>query len=357
MKFTVNRADLVKELGFTCRIVPANPTLPILACVLLELEEDTLHLKTTNMDITLMGRVTVDVKDRAGGGVCVPARRFAKIVAEMADDVVTVSVDEKHEVTVKGATAVFKLLGISEDDFPVTAKTGGEPVRLQGAVLLDAIAPVLHAVSDDETRFVLNGIFLELDKAGEIHAVATDGRRLAACGGKLGKDAFGAVVPTAMAHIMATLAEADEAVVLIGKDNITVRAGEREAISKLIEGTYPNWKQVVPVGQPISISVGVEVFKAALKRGALVAGETVALTFAKNKLTISGSSADIGSGTETLPIEYTGAPVEIAFAPAYVIQALTACGEDAILGLTDGLSPMVVSANRFGGVVMPKRIS
>jgi DNA polymerase-3 subunit beta len=356
LKLKVDRAVLVRELAYVNKCVPSSPTLPVLGCVLLAVDGDSLILKTTNMDLTLTA--TVDATVENSGEVCVSARKLAKILGEMADPTVAIEVDDKNAVTIKGASAAFKLLGMPGDEFPVTAPTKGDPITLKGSVLLDAVAPTLHAVSTDETRFVLNSVYLQMDKAGEVHAVATDGRRLASSGGVVAPDGAVAIVPTDAARLMVALAEAEDVVVLVGDKNITVRAGEREFVSKLIEGTYPNYKQVIPPKQPHQVEVDAAPLKAALHRVALVANETVALEFSKGRLTITGSMADVGSGAESLPLATCpAAPITIAFAPQFVIEALTACGDSATLGLTDAASPMVVKADRFLAVVMPKRVS
>jgi DNA polymerase-3 subunit beta len=360
MKLKVNRSELVQELAYVCKTVPSNPTMPILGCVLVEAPgtgRTALKLKTTNMDLTLTASVEhVEVNEK--GAVCVYAKRLAKILGEMTDDEVAITVSDKHEMEISGASCKFKLLGISEDDFPVTAKSTGDTITMKGSVLMDAVAPVLHAVSEDETRFVLNSVYLQLDPKGEVHAVATDGRRLATCGGVLGKDAVSAVVPTDAARLVVTLAEAEEVSLIVSKDNITVRAGAREMVSKLIDGTYPNYKQVIPPEQPHQIEMDALALKAAIHRVALVANDTVALEFAKGRLVITGAMADVGSGAESLKLATClEKPIKIAFDPSYVLEALTACGDTATLGLTDELSPMVVSADRFLAVVMPKRIA
>jgi DNA polymerase-3 subunit beta len=358
MKLTVNRSELVRELNYVTRVVPSNPTIPVLGAVLIEAPgfgHTAIKLKTTNMDITLTASVeNVEVSEK--GGVCVWAKRFAKVLAEMTDDQVTISTDAKYAVEISGASCKFKLMGMAEEDYPVTAVNEGAPVELNGQVLADAVAPVLHAVSTDETRFVLNSVYLQLDPAGEVHAVATDGRRLAVCGGTVGAGSVDAVVPTAAARLLVTLAEAETVKITIGGGSIAVTGGARGFISKWIEGMYPNWKQVIPRDRTHAFELDVAVIKAAIHRVALVAPETVSLTFQPKKLVISGATADVGSGAESLPLANgPKEPIAISFAPAYVIEALTACGDTVTISLEDSASPMVLTADRFLSVIMPKR--
>jgi DNA polymerase-3 subunit beta len=360
MKLTVNRSELVRELNYVTRVVPSNPTIPVLGTVLIEAPgfgHTALRLKTTNMDITLTASVeSVEVAEK--GAICVSAKRFAKVLAEMTDDQVTIETDKKHAVEITGASCKFKLLGMADDEYPVTAKNDAEPIELKGQVLADAVAPVLHAVSTDETRFVLNSVFLQLDKGGEVHAVATDGRRLAVCGGTVGPDAVAAVVPTAAARLLVTLAEAEAVSVLVNAQTISVAGGNRGFISKLVEGTYPNWKQVIPTAQPHAFELDVAVIKAVIHRVALVANDTINLAFGAKKLVVSGSLADVGSGAESLPL--ANGPkeaIQISFAPAYVLEALTACGDTVTIRLEDATCPMVLTADRFLSVIMPKRVS
>lgn len=352
----IDRSALVRELAYVCRCVPANPTLPVLGCVHLSVEGDTLNLKTSNMDLTLTTCIDAQVTD--SGAVCVSAKRLAKILGEMTDVTVALIATDKDEVEVIGAACKFRLMGLPEDDFPPLAVTKAHPIAVKGAVLSDAVAPVLHAVSTDETRFILCSVFLQLDAKGEVHAVATDGRRLAKCGGIVEPDAVSGVVPTEAAKLLVTLAEAEEVEILLGSQNITVRSEGRSLVSKLVEGNYPNFKQVIPTNIPHAVEMEAGTLKAALHRVALVANDTVSMEFSKGRLTLKGALADVGSGAESLTL--ASCPQEtitIAFDPAYVIQALAACGDTAVLGLNDGLSPMVVSADRFLAVVMPKRVS
>jgi len=357
MKLTVNRSDLAKELAYVCRVVPSNPTIPILGHVLIEAPgfgHTTLRLKTTNLDITLTAAVeSVEVAEK--GAVCVSAKRFARVLAEMDDDQVTIETDKKFAVEITGASCKFKLFGYDGDDFPQTAKNESAPMEFKGSVIADAVAPVLHAVSEDENRFVLNSVFLQMDPTGEVHAVATDGRRLAKCGGIITKDGGTAIVPTAAARLLVTLAEAETVNVLVDAQTISVIGGNRGFISKLIEGTYPNWKQVIPTDTPHTVEIDVGTVKDAIHRVALVAGETITLAFSPKKLVISGALADVGSGAESLQIAGPAEAITISFAPEYILEALTACGDTATLGLTDGLCSMVVTADRFLAVVMPKR--
>ncbi len=355
MKLKIDRAALVRELNYVCRVVPANPTLPVLGCVLLEVEGDTLRLRTSNMDLTLTASVDAQVTD--SGAVCAPAKRLAKIFGEMSDAVVGISVSDKNEIEIVGAACKFRILGLPWDEFPCFPKPTGTEIEIPGSVLGDAVSPALHAVSDDETRLILNSVLVELN-GGEIRAVATDGRRLAVCGGKVAPGGVVGIVPTDTARLLVALADAETVTLLIGPDNITAKAGNRELASKLIAGAYPNYKQVIPTDTQVAVEVDAVALKTALHRVALVSDSCVQLEFAKASLTIKGASAEIGSGAEVLPLEKElSTPIAMSFNPQYLIDALSACGDTAVLKMADECSPMVVSADRFLSVVMPLRKS
>jgi DNA polymerase-3 subunit beta len=165
-----------------------------------------------------------------------------------------------------------------------------------------------------------------------------------------------AVVPTAAARLLVTLAEAETVKITIGGGSIAVTGGARGFISKLIEGQYPNWKQVVPKDQAHAFELDVVAIKAAIHRVALVAPDSVTLTFHAKRLTITGSMADVGSGAESLPLsDGPKDAIAITFAPAYVLEAMTACGDAVTVRLEDAASPMVLTADRFLSVIMPKR--
>lgn len=358
MKLTAKRSDLANELAFVLKGVPAKATIPSMSCVLLVTDGNgSLTLKTTNLDMTLTGSCEAEVKDV--GAVCVSAKRLAGILGEMTDDVVAIESDDKHQVKVSGVSCAFKLNGLPDDDFPTTPEFDGEPVELDGAVLADSLAPVLHAVSTDETRFVLNGVCISIDSAGDVLSVATDGRRLAVCGGGSKADKSG-IIPTATAKLVADLAgKSDKVSVVLLDDSLTVEAGDRAIRSKLVEGNYPNYKQVMPTDQPHKLEMDVDIVKTAIHRVACLGLETVALTLKAGKLTVSGSAPDIGSASETVafPAWTSKEALTLAFAPKYLLDALASCGSLATVGLTDAQDSMLLTADRFQAVIMPKRVS
>lgn len=358
MKLTAKRTALTTELAFVLKGVPSKATLPCMSCVMLATDGNgSLTLKTTNLDMTLTGSCEAEVKDV--GAVCVSAKRLAGILGEMTDDVVAIEADDKHQVKVSGVSCAFKLNGLPDDDFPVTPEVDGEPVELDGAVLADSLAPVLHAVSTDETRFVLNGVCISIDNDGDVLSVATDGRRLAVCGGGSKADKSG-IIPTATAKLAADMAAKNDKVALtLAGNSVTVEAGDRSIQSKLIEGAYPNWKQVVPNNQNHTLEMDVDLVKTAIHRVACLGLETVALTLKAGKLTVSGSDPEIGSASETVafPAWTSKEPLTLAFAPKYLLDALASCGSMATVGLTDAQGSMLLTADRFQAVIMPKRVS
>jgi DNA polymerase-3 subunit beta len=299
MKLTAERTALTDKLSFCLKGLPSKATIPSTSCVLLATDGNgSLTLKTTNLDMTLTGSCEAEITDV--GAVCVSAKRLAGILNEMSDDVVAIEADDKHQVKVSGVSCAFKLNGLPDDDFPVTPEVDGEPVELDGPELADSLAPVLHAVSADETRYVLNGVCVILSNAGDILSVATDGKRLAVCGDKSAKDKTG-ILPTATAKILAELASKNDKVTLtLVGNSATVEAGDRRINSKLIEGTYPNYKQVIPTDQPHKLECDVEPLAAAIARVSCLGLDTVALTLKAGKLTVSGSAPEIGSASETV---------------------------------------------------------
>jgi DNA polymerase-3 subunit beta len=257
-------------------------------------------------------------------------------------------------------------MGLPEEEFPRFPEFGaGKALKIEQSVLRDMLKKTAYAVSNDETRYVLNGVFMGL-KGDKLTVVATDGRRLALIEHDIevpkGSEAE-LILPTkAVNELERLLADKGDVKLSIGENQILFELDSTTLASKLIEGTYPNFRQVIPTESKERIALERELLLAALHRASILASEksqSVKLNFAKNTLTITATTPEVGEAKETLSINYKGKELTIAFNPQYMMDPLRNLDADEVfVELTDELSPGVIKVNApFLYVLMPMRLS
>ena len=364
MKLVIGKDAVMSGLQMVHGVVNVRPTLPILSNVLLEAKDNKLWMTTTDMEVTM--RCVVEAQVGKGGSTTIPARRLLSIIRELPADNIEIDVDDKNAASITCGSAFFKINGLPDDEFPTTPKSeDGCTFTLDQKILKDMLQKTFYAASTDETRFILNGTLLSF-KANKVTLVATDGRRLALTEHELEfpkESECEAIVPTKAVNELIRILK-DEGVVKVhaGKNQARFELDDVILITKLIDGTYPNFRQVIPGQCEQRIAVDREVFLTALKRVALLTSEkssSIKLTFGKNKLKISASSPDVGEAHESVPIKYNAKEIQVAFNPEYIMEPLRNLVNDEIyVELTDELSPGVIKCDiPFIYVLMPMRIS
>jgi len=364
MKIKVAKSALLEGLQTVQNVVSTRSTLPILSNVLIAAEKGKVTLTTTDLDVTVSCLVEADVSKP--GSSTLPARRLSSIVRELAEGNVEIDIDDKNVATLKSDASVFKIIGLSEDEFPPVPKTDDKyAYHMEQVVLRDMLRKTSYGVSSDETRYVLNGVFVSF-KSGKMIMVATDGRRLALVENELEfpkESEAEMILPSkAVNELLHTLEDTGDIKIYV-KDNMVVfQYGDVVLASKLIEGSYPNYKQVIPSQCEERVTVEREALLSALKRVSLVTTDkssAAKLIFGKNKITVTTNTPDVGEATETIPIKYTGKEISVAFNPDYMMDPLRNLTNDEIyIELTDDLSPGVIKCDvPFLYVLMPMRIS
>jgi len=366
MKIKATKSALIESLQMVQNVVSTKASaLPILSHVLLSTsKKDTLFMTTTDIDVSVQCSMEVEVV-KAGGGA-LPVRRFFSIIRELPDSTIEIETDDKNNGTVKCGSSYFKINGLSEDEFPAVEKVDNEySYRVEQGAFRNMLKRTAYAVSTDETRYVLNGVYMSF-KDKKLTMVATDGRRLALseCEVDVPKGAEAELImPTkTVTELLRTLADEGELKIYLKKNKIMLEYGKVMIVSKLIEGAYPNYKQVIPGQCEERITIEREILHTALKRVSLITTDKASaakLTFAKNKLTVSTNTPDVGEGIETIPIKYSGKSISVAFNPEFVMDPLKNLANDEIyIELTDDLSPGVIKCDMpFLYVLMPMRIS
>jgi DNA polymerase-3 subunit beta len=364
MKIVISKDSVLLGLQMVNGVVNVRPTLPVLSNVLLQAEDDKLWFTTTDLEVSM--RCVVEAKIVKEGGTTLPARRLLSIIRELPADNIEIDVDDKNSASITCGSAFFKIPGLPQDDFPAIAKyEGGSTFTMEQRALKDMLQKTYYAASTDETRFILNGTLLSF-KGSKLTVVATDGRRLSLAEQELEfpkESEVEAIVPTkAVTEIIRMLKDEGTVKIHITKNQAGFEVDQIVLTTKLIEGTYPNFRQVIPSQCEQRIAVEREGMLTALRRVALLTSEkssSVKLAFGKNKLKISASSPDIGEAHETVAIKYAGKELVVAFNPEYIMEPLKNLANDEIyVELTDELSPGVIKSDvPFIYVLMPMRIS
>jgi len=364
IKFKVTREAILDGLQRVQSVVSTRTTLPILSNVLAQAATGSLSLTTTDLDVGVRCKVEADVSK--AGSTTLPARKLFSILKEVAAAEIEVEVDDRNEASIRCGTSFYKIMGLPEEEFPRFPEVGSSNVlKIEQPVLRGMLRKTAYAVSSDETRYVLNGVFIGL-KGDKLTTVATDGRRLALTEHEIEIPKGGEaelIVPTkAVAELERLLGDKGEAKLSIGENQILFDFDNTTLASKLIEGTYPNFRQVIPTETKERITLERELLLAALHRASILASEksqSVKLNFNKNTLTITATTPEVGEAKETLSINYKGKEITIAFNPQYLMDPLRNLDADEVfLELTDELSPGVVKVNEpFLYVLMPMRLS
>jgi len=373
MKLRVNKDVVLEGLQQVQSIVSTRTTLPILSNVLLKAEKGKLWLSTTDLEVSV--KTSVEAKVSQTGATTLPARRIFSIFKELPSHEIEIEVDEKNDATIKCGSAFFKIVGISEDEFPPLPKfKGGESYTIDQGVFRNMLSLTGYAASNDETRYVLNGVLLSL-KAGKLTIVATDGRRLALIEQELEfpeEAERDLILPSkAVDELCKTLSD-DGTVKIDATENQIAfnfsfsstssrKKGDMLVVSKLIEGTYPNFKQVIPAQCEERVTLERETLLTATRRVALLASDksnSIKLNFAKNSLNIIAVTPEIGEARESIPIKYGGKDMSISFNPEFVMDPLRRLDSDEVFfEISDELSPGVLKCETpFLYVLMPMRM-
>jgi DNA polymerase III subunit beta len=364
MKFTVAKDKLLEGLQTVQNVVGTRTTLPILSNVLIRAEGGALSLTTNDLDVGMS--CSVEAKVEKPGGTTLPARRFAGIVKELAAAEVNVEVDGKNHATIRCGPSFFKMMGLPEDEFPALPKLeNAKGFTLKQKDLKDALRKTSYGISTDETRYVLNGVLFTF-KESKLTLVATDGRRLALVELEVEfprSSEVDVVVPAkCITELQRLLGDEGDVKLSVGENQIAFEASGRLLVSKLIEGNYPNYRQVIPQESRERVTIERELLLNAVRRVALLSSEksnSVKLNFAKNNLEITANTPEIGEARESMAIAYKGKEFSVAFNPVFLQDPLRNLTEDEIhLEVSDEMSPGVIKIGTpFLYVLMPMRIS
>lgn len=364
MKFSISKEELLDGLQKVQHVVSTRTTLPILSNVLLQARDGRLTLTTTDLDVGITGSVPAEIAKP--GATTLPAKRLVNIIRELPASEVEIAVDAKNVASIRSGRSFFKIIGLGEDDFPPLPDFAeAREYRIPQQLLRDGLRKTAYAISTDETRYVLNGIFTSF-RDGKLTLVATDGRRLAMVENDLDFPASQeteVIVPTkAVQELQRLLGDSGEVQVQLSDSQVSFSIGEHRLVSKLIEGNYPNYRQVIP-GEPAErVELPREATLDTVRRVSLLSSDksnSVKLVFGENNVEVTANSPDVGEAQETLEVPYNGKPLQIAFNPEFLKAPLQNLEEETVyLDLIDEMSPGVVRIEgSFLYVIMPMRVT
>jgi DNA polymerase-3 subunit beta len=327
MKFTITREKLHEGLGAVAASVPSKTTLPVLANILVEASKDGLKLSGTDLDISVSTTIPASVDQE--GATTLPARKLVEIVKELPNAAIRMTSSGEQRATIECGKSKFKLLGLSRDEFPAFPSVkfeGGWKVPAKD--LQKLISHVAFAASTEESRPILNGVLWEL-RADRMRMVATNGHRLARMdvptSGQGGGQADLIIPPKALEQIR-RLFGGDEEIEIGKSDNhLGFRSTTTQVYTRLIEGPYPNYEQVIPRENDKSLTADKAALAAALRRMSIVASDQthrIRMAFTNGACKMSVQTPDLGEAQEELAVAYEGDSLEIGFNAAYMLEIL-----------------------------------
>jgi DNA polymerase-3 subunit beta len=375
MKVRIGRDELLTGLQRVQGVVEKRNTMPILSNILLEAKPEGAEIVATDLEIGMRGLYKATVLKP--GGVTVSARKLYEIIKELPEGEIELTSGDNNWTTIQAGKSQFKVVGLPSSDYPALPAIDREGLTpLAGAGLLDLIRKTLFAAGDNDARYILNGLLVTLvvtDKKTSLRLVGTDGHRLAVAeqevgnaGSKTGPQEIKAIIPKKAAHEMRRLLEeGSDGEPLIGftKNLMIFRKSGLLLTSRLMEGNYPNYQQVIPKDGGRKISVNRVELEGALRRVSVLSKDkanAVKVSFAPGKMTLFSSNPDYGEATEELAARYDGEALNTGFNARYLLDVCGVMdGETISLQMETPLSPCLIQEPESPGfkcVVMPIKI-
>jgi DNA polymerase-3 subunit beta len=372
MKFVIERAHLLKALGHVQSVVEKRGTIAVLANVKIDAQSDTVAFTATDMDLAVVEKAPGSIS--RNGITTVPAHMLYEIVRKLPDgaQVEITEADDNSKVSIRSGQSRFSLACLPVEDFPVMAEGDlDHTFTLKAAECKALIEKPSFAMSNEETRYYLNGIYFHTAGSGAdktLRAVATDGHRLARIEVALPKGADGmpgVIVPRKVIYELKKLLAESETDVIISLSESKIRfvVGNAVIVSKLIDGNFPDYERVIPSGNDKILELSRKEFAQAVDRVSVISSEktrAVKLSAESGKLTLTATSSEHGQATEELDVTYSAAPIEIGFNSRYLLEMLTNIeGDTAQFLLNDGASPALVRDTTDVAalyVIMPMRV-
>ncbi len=374
MKLKIEKKDLISLLAKTQNIVEKRNTMPVLVNVLFEATKNKLKVFATDLEVSLTDDTVADVQE--DGQLAVNARNLFDIVKELAEGPIMLSKKKNNWVEIKQNKSVFNIVGIGAEEYPIfpTFKTT-DFVKVDAKTISEMIERTIYSVSNDETRYHLNGVYFEKKKEnGKVcfRMVATDGHRLSLVEREISSSVQETSIPSAgviiprkglaeIKKIIDTIATTIE--MAFEGSQLIIKNGNTVLMVRLIEGKYPNYQQLIPQKMKKSANINREIFLGSIRRVSLLSnhkskGVTISLTH--GKMEISSNNPELGDAKEEIDVDYSGDDMKIGFNAKYILDILNSFDDVTLnLELEGQLSPGLIrpeSDKMYTCVVMPMRI-
>lgn len=365
MKLKIARQELVDRLANIQNIVEKRNTMPILSHFLLDVKKKGSSITATDIETAI--REPIECAADQEGRLCIPARKLYEIVKEIDADLVLQS-DDSQWLRVAAGRSTFRLACLAPEEFPAwPAMDKSVDFELDSAVLLQIIEKTLYSAGESDTRYTLNGLLMHIEGA-KLTVVGTDGHRMAVIERQLSSapsaEEKKVIVPRKTASELRKFLGKDAKVrVVLGSNHIMFQIGDVEFLARMIDGTYPNYLQVIPAETPRTIVASRDAVLKALRRVSVMSKErsnAVKADIENGVLRLASSNPDLGEAMDEVPVEYEGESMSVGYNARYLMDVLGAMGSEKItIGLKDQLSPSLVTEEGDTGyrcVVMPMRI-
>jgi DNA polymerase III subunit beta len=366
MKFTVSKDEIQQKLSNIQNIVEKRNTMPILSHFLLDVNKSGSFIVATDLETAL--KEPIDLKVEKEGKICIPARKMFEIVKEADNELACETVDDQW-VKIKSGASNFRLACLSAKEFPAwPGMEDMEEIDINAAILTDVIEKTVYAAGESDTRYTLNGILFHLFPGGKLNVVGTDGHRLAMAvrniDGSVKEERKNIIPRKAAIELSKLLDKSEENIrVTLCKNHVMFKIGSIQFLTRLIEGTYPNYEQVVPAANEKKVTFQKDIFVKTLRRVSIMSKErsnAVRLDLSDNSVVITSSNPDMGEAQDQFSVEYTGEELSMGFNARYLIDILLSMSSDQILlEMQAPLSPVLVRDEKDEGyrcVIMPMRI-
>ncbi len=371
MEFKISTADLSKGLYLAQGIVEKKTTMPILSNVLLTASEDgRLRITATDLEVGMVAEHRANIQ--TPGSMAVSAKHFYEIVRALPKEEVTVRKLENQWAEIVCGSIEYRLLGMPSEEFQsLPDVTGAKLFPVDAKLLRTMVEKTIYAVSTDETRFNLSGCYFEKLASGQFRMVATDGHRMAMIDTALVSDperspfAKGVIIPKKGLMEVRRLAESESGECSLGlsENNLVFRVGEVTLVMRLLDGQFPEYRQVIPEQQKIILEMERKQLIDSLRRISILSSDRtlgIKLQIKQGALRVTTSNPDLGEAKEDLEIGYKGQDLTVGFNARYLLDALSAIESDKVdMSFEDDLSPCVFHPKDHGSytcVVMPMRI-
>ncbi len=364
MKFVISRAELSGLIRKIQNVVPQNAPIPILSHFLIEAEGDELIFTATDLTVGSRCRVKAQVYEK--GSVSIPSKRFFQLVRELTDSNIEVSAADSEMAEIRSGSSRFRLHGMDKAEYPALPDLKeATQFKISSETLKSMLFRTAFAVSKEDNRYVLTGVLMRIQN-GKAIFVGTDGKRLSKSETAIPLDPSFAgeyILPLkAVDEIVKMLAEESEAVVYLTEDKVAVESGSTLMVTKLLSGDYPDFEQVIVTKSEKKVVLHREELITLLRQIALFTNDTshsVRFTFVSGELLLTANCADVGEGKVSMPVQYAGDKLDIAFNPHFFIDILRHSNDETVtLGISDSFNPGIITDSTSSlFIIMPMRLN